>query len=152
MADDNEFTSADEALARLVRDALGADPLPPGLLDRAAELVTMADLDAELASLADESVEELAGLRGGAAAPTVHRFTSPDGAVTVELTVATGRLDGVVVGPPVDVVVVQRADGTRVTGVVDELGQFTVDGLPAGPARLVVGNPPALVATDWFVL
>ena len=76
----------DVALLRALGEALDADPMPEGLLDRATALLAVADLDAELVALLHEADTdaEMAGTRGGSglAAPLV--FVTPDGSVTIE--------------------------------------------------------------------
>jgi hypothetical protein len=141
--------------ARLVDDlraALGPDPLPAGLLDRAAGLLGWMDVDHELATLLEEAAVEPSGTRGSGDA-TVMTYEVADGSVTVELVVGWGELRGQVLSGDVTLVLVERSGGDTQDVPLDELGQLAATGLPHGPARLRLVRGSALpVVTEWFVL
>ncbi len=150
---------ADLTLLAALGRALGPDELPAGLVDRAIELLAFADVDVELAALLSDATDgdlvELAGTRGGAAAPTLLTFGSDDGEVTVEVELGAGEVHGLLVGAAPATVELARADGSSVAAPVDALGQFTFTALPPGPARLVVPGPGptgTTVVTAWFVV
>ena len=152
-ADDGELIvpEADRALLAALGQAI-ADPVPPGLVDRAIGLITWADVEGELAALLDDADRELTGTRGGAPASTALEFITPEG-VVVELTVDDGTLEGQVLGAEVLTAVLEHADGDAEEIEVDELGTFAVQSTHTGAARLRIDlRDHGRIHTDWFVL
>ena len=138
---------------RLLADlgrALGPDPLPPGLIERAEQLLAYRDLDAELAALRDEAATEPAGLRGGAST-TRLRFDLADGSVAVELDPQRDRLSGQVLAGEVTEAVLERPSGGEERSTVDDLGRFAFRAVPSGPTRLRLHGPGLSVTTEWFL-
>jgi len=153
MSDTPDALTPDDA--RLIADlraALGPDPLPPGLLDRAAGLLAWMDVDDELVLLLEEATAEPAGTRGaGDATATVYEVA--DGSVSIELSVGSGELRGQVLSGAVSRAVVERPGGDTREVMLDALGRLAATGLPHGPARLRLERGSALpVMTEWFVL
>ena len=146
----------DARLLDELRAALGADPMPPGLVARAEGLVAFAGVDRELAELLEASAAEPAGVRGGpaeAAQPLV--FEVADGSIGVEVVIGRDRLDGQVHAGTLAEVALERPGGDIVTGPVDELGRFAFTPVAAGPARLRLrphGEAGRPVTTDWFLV
>jgi len=141
--------------ARLLAElgqALGPDPLPAGLIDRAGGLLALAGLDGELAELLEEAAEP-AGVRGAPDTGDRLLFEVAGGAVAVELVLGRDRVEGqVIAGAPAEVAL-ERPDGTAATATIDDLGRFGFDSVAAGPARLALrGGPTGPVTTDWFLL
>jgi hypothetical protein len=149
---DDESLSAQEArlLAELGR-ALGSDPIPAGLVERAEELLALKDLDSALVELLDRSAAEPAGMRGGTARTRLE-FEVGDGSVALELVPERDRLVGQVLAGELTAVALERRTGVVATAEVDELGRFSFDHVAAGPARLRLVGGAAPVTTDWFLL
>lgn len=141
-------------LAELRALAAQCDPIPPEAIAAARSAIAWRTMDAELAELTDElsSDPQLTGVRS---VDTPALLTFESAALTVELEVrptATGRrLIGQLVPPSRGEVVVRHRGGTS-TVAADEVGRFTVDDLPAGPASLRCSAGSALVETDWFLV
>lgn len=148
---DADMTAEDAQLVADLARALGPDPLPPGLLDRAEGLLAWMGVDEELAVLMEETAVEPAGTRGpGAATATTYQVA--DGSVALELSVEPGLLRGQVLSGAVNRVVIELSGGGTRASALDELGQFAFHGLSRGPARLRLERGSALpVVTDWFV-
>jgi len=136
--------------------ALGPDPLPAGLLDRAEGLLTYMHLDRELAALLDDPAAAMAGTRAPAAPDAGVggrlEFEVEDGSVSLELSVDRDRVAGQILSGSVTEVTLERLGGDTATAVVDELGRFAFDHVPAGPARLRLGGAAHPVTTDWFLI
>jgi hypothetical protein len=150
---DDDRPSADEAeLIAHLRDALGPDPLPEGLLDRAEGLLAFRDVDRELVELLEAS-NEPAGLRGEVDAPERLVFEVGAGVVSVEVVLDRDAVRGQVLAGDVTEVGLERLGAPVRTSAVDELGQFSFAEPEPGPVRLrlhVVGGRPT--TTDWFQL
>ena len=149
--------TSDDDLEALLRDLTAErDPAPTHVTDAARAAWELRDLDTQLATLVADSWrdEPAVATRDHAGTLRMLTFTS-DGAsieVDVEVDVVTGtrRLRGFVTGADGDLVI--ERNGSRVSvPVVD--GQFDVDGLAPGPARLsVFGTDGGRVVTTWVSL
>jgi len=149
----------DPALLALLGDALRSREEPPEAVVRLAKAsFGLHDLDAELARLVADSLDEATRPRvRSAAAPRMLTFETA--AVTLEVEVlatATGwRLVGQV-SPPgtVDRVRLRRPDRPDdITTPTDDHGRFVVDTRSPGPAGLVCRRPgDRPVVTSWFLL
>lgn len=151
--DDDEPDAADESLLAALGEALGPDPAPTGLSDRARALLTFADTDAELVLLLGEGDTDLAvaGVRGDASgAPRV--YSSEDGTLTVELELDDTTVQGLVLGADVDTVTLEMVGRPPVDTPVGPHGRFRVTAPAQGPARLRVGGATAPFCTEWFVI
>jgi hypothetical protein len=129
--------------------ALGPDPLPAGLIERAEGLVDFMDTDRELLELLDG---EPAGVRG--AAGTELAFETGTGSLSLELSQEPGGLRGQILAGEVVSAGLQRPSGDTTSAEVDELGRFRFAPVPSGPARLTLrlSGTDRPVTTDWFVL
>jgi hypothetical protein len=153
----------DDQLLAALRAALGAfDPPPSWCVELAKDSFALRTIDAELATLTEDS--ELVGMalirsadvRSGSA----PRFAVFDAdSLSVEIEVSSGsragswQLVGQLMPPAAADVEVRRPanDYTRVTS--DDLGRFVVDQLPAGPLSLAIeveGSHP--VVTEWITV
>ncbi len=148
-----EQLSADDA--RLLADlgqALGRDDPPEGLVGRAEGLVAFMDVDRELVELLDAAAAEPVGSRGLGVSDRLA-FELADGSVSLELSLDGHVLAGQILSGGVVEVTVLRLDGEVATSTVDDLGQFSLRPVPAGPVRLRLrdGSGRTLV-TDWFLV
>jgi hypothetical protein len=152
---DGRDEADNHADARLVAElgrALGPDMPPPGLVERANGLLAFAGLDREIAQLLEMSSGELVGTRGPAAPGAALRFEVADGSVAVEVSPASGRIDGQVIAGAITEVVLERVSGPSAHAAVDDLGRFAFESAGTGPVRLALrGARPEPVATDWFL-
>jgi hypothetical protein len=153
----------DEQLLTALREVLGAfDPPPPWCAELAKNSFALRTIDAELATLTEDSGLAGASLTRGAdvragGAPRLAVFDA--GSLSVEIEVSPGsragswQLVGQLLPPAVAVVGLRRPpdDQTRVTA--DDLGRFIVDQLPPGPLSLAIeveGKQP--VVTEWITV
>ena len=148
---------ADEALlARLGDIGDEIDPVPESTYQLARAAFALRSVDAELAELVDDSALHagaLAGVRGGADLRLLSYQTAD---LDIELQVTRQHqghsILGQLAGTVVREVGVETSAGVR-TVAVDELGRFTVDGVPRGPFRLRLAGPAGTpVTTDWTTL
>jgi hypothetical protein len=148
----NQDDLDDERLLALLGAGLAAaDPIPEWVSRGAAESVTWARIDAELAELVfDSAVEDLAGVRSEAGARLLS-FRAPE--IEVEVTVEEGvrRLIGQVV-PPQELDIELVGPAIAVTTRTDPLGRFTFDQVPEGPLSLRCLTVGGVVQTQWMVL
>src|SRR4051812_43068987 len=127
------------------------DPVPPGVGEAAKAAFTWRTVDDELAELMRDSAEDALAVRSGGG-PRTLSYESPSLAVELEVTALgdrTRRVAGQLLPPAPAAVAVERGDGTRVATETDELGRFTFEVLPAGPARLRVTVEASTVALPW---
>lgn len=143
----------EEALLAELRRALGHDAAPEGLVERAAGLVAFADVDRELDELLREVSTETAGVRGPGDDNRPRLFEIGDGTVACELAIHPHRLDGQMLSGNVASVALVRLAGPGAFVPVDDLGQFSFQHVPPGPARLRLDDGSARdLVTDWFVV
>jgi hypothetical protein len=127
----------DELLERLRAAATEADPPPGHVIEGARAAHTLARLDGELLELRFDSLVDAAGARtraGGGA--RLLRFGTDE--CTVELEVRGEGPVGVVgqVAPPGSAGVELTSTAGVVRAGTDDLGRFTLDGVPRGPVSL----------------
>jgi hypothetical protein len=147
----------DDALeARLRALSAELDPAPDLVVAGAKAAWVLRDLDAQLAMLVADSWIDTQAVATRDSAGTLRMLTfTSDGAsieVDVESDPVTGtrRLRGFVTGAQGDLVV-ESAAARIVVPIVD--GQFDVDGLGGGPARLSAGGPDGgRIVTTWISL
>lgn len=142
------MTGSDGDLLARLAAAAGDDPAPPLVVESAKALFGLRAIDAELAELAADSLENSGAVRG----PTDVRllaFETPDVVVDVEVA-ATGdrrRLIGQV-APEARYLAIDTPTSTT-TAEVDPLGRFVAEDLPSGPMRLRFQSATGAVATAW---
>jgi hypothetical protein len=151
---------ADPLLSELRSVIESADPIPDAVVAAAKAAFGWATVDAELAELVADSARATdrglvtAGTRDAAAARLI---TFEAAGRTVEIEVAETGNTRHVVGQLVPMerasITVRWPDGSRVTES-DEVGRFSLDGLPAGPISLTVrrADTDVPVATSWVVI
>jgi hypothetical protein len=141
---------------RLLTDvgrALGSDPLPAGLIERAQALGELRDVDRDLADLLDDAASELTGTRGQLTAGSRLAFELADGSVSLELVARDGGLRGQLLCGNPAAVVLETTGRAELAAAVDDLGRFSFTAVPPGPARLRLrGAGTRPVTTDWFLL
>jgi hypothetical protein len=157
--DDDADPSHDDALVNALRSALPPDLPPPGLTDRAKALVTLFDLDRDLAELLESAAVEPVGMRGTTVAGEQLTFRLRGGDVVVETEVRSGALTGVVVLGDVAQVVLDSEHGEVAIADVDDAGRFAFPRVASRVVRLRLrllreagdtGRAP--VTSDWFLL
>lgn len=149
--DPDEVTDAERSLLGPLGAALGDDPLPGGIVERAEALVTWFGVDDELVALLEEQSEEMAGTRGGA---TGMSFATPDGTTEIEIGFDGPTVVGhVLIGAAVEVHLIDATGADVATTPIDELGRFDLAVNVQGPHRLrFIAGEGNTVVTDWFVL
>lgn len=128
-----------------------ADPVPSAVVDAARAAFTWHTIDAELAELTADSAMATAGTRSSSA-PRLLTFEGAGIEVEVEVaqTGPTRRLAGQVIPVGAAQVTVRWASGTQ-DAAADDLGRFTVEGIPAGAISLAVLRAGAEhpIVTSW---
>jgi hypothetical protein len=148
---------SDAALLRELGLVLGVqDPVPAEAVQAAKASFTWRTVDAELAALTYDSADDQRPLELVRGAGPSRLLTFEAEGLTIEAEVAavgsTRRLVCQLVPPQVAEVEVQAADAT-VRTTADQLGRFTVEGVPPGPVRLrcIPAAPPRRpVVTQWM--
>jgi hypothetical protein len=133
------------------------DPVPAGVVEAAKAGYAWRTIDAELAELAelvdDSALAPTAGIRGQGG-PRLLTFEGPTVTVVVEVSeIGTHRrILGQLVNPQEADVEVRHADGST-TVPADDLGRFSVEGVPAGPVSFVchTGSGQSVV-TSWVTV
>jgi hypothetical protein len=152
MTDDE--TSDDLLLAELAGVLDQVYGPPPAVLDAAKGLFALRTLDAELAELVHDSIEdEPVGVRSGGQ-PRILSFEAGGLTVEVEVDETPGarRLIGQLT-PPGPAELELRTPADPVVGEADDLGRFVL-ALPAQPLRssLRVRRADGVTETSWVVL
>ncbi len=152
---DGTNDTADDAADDALQTALGVairliEPAPVHVLDAARAAFAWHNIDAELATLAFDSLSDSAGVRSGA---TNRQLTFQAADLEIEVMVTengVSRLIGQLVPPQPSRVELISGD-QRYEAQADGSGRFDVDGTFAGPSRLIVHGDVA-VRTDWIIL
>jgi hypothetical protein len=145
-------TRDDDALLRELHVLFeDIDPVPPEVTAAAVASLTWRTIDAELAELVDDSVlSSSPGIRSSGG-PRLVTFEAPELSVVVEVAEigSVRHLLGQLVPPQAGEVDIRHPSGST-TVQADELGRFTVEGVPGGPVSLVcrLGSGRD-VATSW---
>lgn len=152
----SEFgTSRDEGelLARL-RHGLGeSDPVPSDVTDFSKAAFSWRTIDAELAELEFDSVDEdiPAGVRSSATARMVS-FQAGQWMLDVEYDEATGRLMGQI-SPETSYTIELHTSGAFFSAESDDRGRFEADDVVAGPVSLVLRMAGGqVIKTVWVIL
>jgi hypothetical protein len=145
LIDENDL----RALATLRRTYEVGDPVPPSLLERVKFAITLDNLEAEVAQLQRDSVQELAGSRSEDLL-RAHTVTFTSETITTMVTItplATGavRLDGWA-APGAHLNVEMRIGESTRSTTADTDGRFVFDEVPRGLAQFVLREHGAAAA------
>lgn len=141
----------DEALLAELRSAVEAAGHPtPAMVAAADAAMSWRTIDAELAALAHDSLDEELLVRSSATLPRSLAFEAPG--LTVEVECTDTGLVGQLIPPGPGQVVVHTPKGELPPVSADELGCFVVTGVTSGPHRLRCTTAEADVVTDWVQL
>jgi hypothetical protein len=122
------------------------DPIPARLKQTVIAAYTWRTIDAELAELVYDSLDQPLAVRGPDQ-PRLLTFRSDE--LFIEVEIDGGNLVGRVSVPPVEMVVQHRGGEIAVTS--DPLGRFAVRDLEQGPLRLRCGfEGNRTLVTDWI--
>jgi len=128
------------ALQTLPEAADEAEPVPPRVLDGAMWTHDWLNMDARLAELTFDSLDqpELAGVRS---ASSLRELTFVSGEYVIELEIEFGPRRAVVSGtidPQAAAEIELLVGGELFTGTAGSTGAFVIEGLPAGTALAFV--------------
>jgi hypothetical protein len=153
----SQVDPADEALlVRLGGIAATVDPPPPLLAELGRASYEMRRMDVELAQLVDDSALELAGVRATTSDARLLTFEGAEVAIELQISLVAGQLSliGQVVPVPDDeggIVYLQTPDGRVTSAVLDDVGGFRLDAVPARLLRLHIQLPHGTtVTTTWI--
>ena len=143
----------DEMLDNLRKGLQQSDPVPSTVSEFAAALFIWRDIDAELAELTFDSVDEEtpAGVRSTSTARMIS-FEVGKWTIDLEYNPATAVLMGSV--SPVSLFSVElHSRGALFEMDLDDMGRFEFDDVEGGPASLVFRSADGeMVKTGWIVL
>ena len=150
--DDDELVGAepmDRADLRILADLLAiyetVDPMPEMLPELVLFGLGVQDLDAEFASLVDSELS-VSGAAGTRSVEHARRVTFASDSLTV-MVVVNPQLDGSVrldgwAAPGGRLHAELRVGESTLSAECDESGRFVFDGVPSGPAQLVLHPTP----------
>ena len=152
------MTTPEDTIEQRLRAAAALhDPVPSIVTEAAKAAFELRDLDVQLAALVADSWadSDLVATRDHSSTVRMMTFASEGGSIEVDidhdLNTGTCRLHGFVTDA-IGNLLVERSDGSVVELPVVE-GQFDVEGLERGPARLSVSTGDGRrIATDWISL
>jgi hypothetical protein len=142
-----------EVLDILRKGLRQSDPVPATVSEFAAALFTWRDIDAELAELTFDSVDETtpAGVRSTSTARMIS-FEVGKWTIDIEYNPVTGVLMGSV-SPASPFSVALHSRWARFEMELDDMGRFEFDDVEGGPASLVFRSSDGeVVKTSWIVL
>jgi hypothetical protein len=146
------YSLDDGGLIAALRAAIEARAaVPDAFVEAGKSVYAWHNIDAELASLAYDSLQDAgqhAAVRSEAASVRALTFQSARFSIEVELT--DGAVFGQLVPPQPGTAEIQTRSGQAVTAPIDEVGCFAFDQRPDGPFRLRCSTETqADVRTDW---
>jgi hypothetical protein len=148
-----DSTRDNEILEILRKGMEESDPVPSTVSEFAHALFTWRDIDAELAELTFDSVDEdtPAGVRSTSTARMIS-FEVGKWTIDLEYNPATGNLMGSV-SPQSPLTVELHSRGARFEMELDDMGRFEFEDVEGGPASLVFRSSDGeMVKTSWIVL
>jgi hypothetical protein len=148
-----DSTRDNEIIEILRRGLHQSDPVPSTVSEFADALFTWRDLDADLAELTFDSVDEStpAGVRSTSTARMIS-FEVGRWTVDLEFNPATGLLMGSV-SPESPLTVELHSRGAHFAVDLDDSGHFEFEGVDSGPASLVFRfDDGEMIKTSWIVL
>ena len=149
----NESTNhQDDKLISLLRRGFhGSDPTPADVTEFAKAALSWRNVDAELAQLTFDSVDDTTAVRGVAVARMLA-FESGDLMIDLEHDPASGYLRGQL-EPAGQMAIELHVLDTVLVTESDELGRFAFDGIHSGPFALVIRfEGDEAVKTEWIIL
>jgi hypothetical protein len=152
----DEFTTSNEEerlIARLRRGLEESEPVPTDVGEFARAAFSWRDIDADLAELEFDSVDEEqpVGVRSSATARMVS-FQAGQWMLDVEHDPIAGRLIGAI-SPRAEYRVELHTAGAVFTIASDDAGRFEADGVNAGPLSMILHfNDRQVIKTQWVVL
>lgn len=150
MTDSNRENEIFEILRRGLHQV---DPVPSTVSEFADALFTWRDIDADLAELTFDSVDESTpvGVRSTSTARMIS-FEVGQWTIDLEYNPATGLLMGSV-SPESPLTVELHSRGAHFAVDVDDSGHFEFEGVETGPASLVFRlDGGEMIKTSWIVL
>lgn len=148
-----DSTRDDEIFEILRRGLNQVDPVPSTVSEFADALFTWRDIDADLAELTFDSVDEStpSGVRSTSTARMVS-FEVGKWTIDLEFNPATGLLMGSV-SPESPLTVELHSRGAHLSVDLDDSGHFEFEGVEGGPASLVFRfDDGEMIKTSWIVL
>lgn len=149
-----QVSREDEKLLAKLREGLGeSDAVPSDVTAFAKAAFTWRTIDAELAELDYDSIDEdlPAGVRSSATARMIS-FQAGQWMLDVEYDEAMGRLLGHV-SPQATYTIELHSAGALFTVESDELGRFEADGVSPGPLSMIVRlTDGSVIKTQWVIL
>jgi hypothetical protein len=143
----------EELLAALGEAIRGREEVPEWFVETGKNAYAWHNIDAELAQLtydSDSDRDAVAVVRSEAASIRALTFTSAQ--LSIELEVTAGSLVGQIIPPRAGTVETHTRAGVT-TSVVDDIGSFAVEPIPASPFRLRFRTTDDLdVLTGWITL
>jgi hypothetical protein len=144
----------DEELLAALGEAIRArEEVPEWFVETGKNAYAWHNIDAELAQLtydSDSDRDAVAVVRSEAASIRALTFTSAQ--LSIELEVTAGSLVGQIIPPRAGTVETHTRAGVT-TSVVDDIGSFAVEPIPASPFRLRFRTTDDLdVLTGWITL
>lgn len=143
----------EEILARLRKALRSTDPAPSDIAEFAKAAFAWRDIDAELAELDFDSIEEntLEGVRSTATGRMIS-FQAGQWMLDVEYDETAGRLMGHI-SPTASFTVELHTSGALFSVESDEHGRFEADGVAPGPLSMVLRfSDGSIVKTQWVIL
>jgi hypothetical protein len=152
---DFETTRDDNELLAALRHGLAqSDPVPADVAEFARAAFTWREIDAELAELDFDSIDddkELSGVRSSLTARMLS-FQAGRWMLDIEYDEASGRLIGAI-SPPDAYTIELHTAGAFFTAQSDEVGRFTAEGVIRGPLGMVLRfSDGQVIKTQWVVL
>ena len=150
----NAWTDDDRLFAALKDAVQTAEEVPPEFVAAAKAAYAWRTIDAELAQLSYDSLDdEQSRLVTRTENATVRALTFVSNRLTIELEVTAESVLGQVVPAQPGRLFMHSATGRTTTIDIDEIGCFTIQPVPAGPFRLHSRTDDGTdVLTSWITI
>jgi hypothetical protein len=149
-----QISREDETLLARLRNSLSeSDAVPSDVISFAKAAFSWRTIDAELAELDYDSVEEdvPAGVRSAATARMIS-FQAGQWMLDIEFDESAGRLLGHI-SPRAEYTVELHSAGALFTVQSDEMGRFEAEGVRPGPVSMILSFVDGtVIKTQWVVL
>jgi hypothetical protein len=145
----------DEELMQALREALRVPAADPKVVEAAKGAFAWLTIDQDLQLvplLYDSEFDQTAAVRDrGPGRPRLLEFGS--GALSVELEVGPGGIEGQLIPPQTGEITLVTADGGRfATATADDVGCFALPSPSHGPVRLQCATEQARLTTEWLTI